>query len=179
MCSEALNYKSYQQVISLGPRKKTTPKPKNDLVATKRRAKSGCLTCRRRKKKCDEEKVGGKCQACIRNFLDCCWADELTETSKPSTAPPQTPVCQPAKVKAQTPLSQPVSNGASAYPSPAMSPKSETELSKTDIQSLILPPSQFKVSKPKQNKKPAKKELEAKFYIASFDSGKALCQVKN
>lgn len=41
----------------------------------KRRTKTGCMTCRLRKKKCDEEidPATGKCTGCARNFLDCCW----------------------------------------------------------------------------------------------------------
>lgn len=35
------------------------------------RTRTGCLACRLRKKKCDELKP--KCQACIRNKLDCSW----------------------------------------------------------------------------------------------------------
>lgn len=48
----------------------------NDSTAPiKRRTKTGCFTCRKRKKKCDEDKVNGKCQACTRNFLECCWPE--------------------------------------------------------------------------------------------------------
>ncbi|KAJ6036604.1 hypothetical protein N7540_000883 [Penicillium herquei] len=35
------------------------------------RSRSGCLACRRRKKKCDEEKP--ICMACLRNNLGCVW----------------------------------------------------------------------------------------------------------
>ncbi|KAJ5629284.1 hypothetical protein N7528_002941 [Penicillium herquei] len=35
------------------------------------RSRSGCLSCRRRKKKCDEEKP--ICAACLRNNLGCVW----------------------------------------------------------------------------------------------------------
>lgn len=35
------------------------------------RVKTGCLTCRRRKKKCDE--VRPKCKGCSRNKLECSW----------------------------------------------------------------------------------------------------------
>lgn len=186
MCSGPVNYKSYQQVLSLGPQKKRSPKPKTETVTTKRRTKSGCLTCRRRKKKCDEEKTGGKCQACIRNFLDCCWSKDDNEETKPKKASsvPETPEVAPVKMRCQTPTEkpQPNGNGASAYPSPVMSPKSEHDTTENkDVKMFVLPPSQYKVSKPAAApaKKALKKALEAKFYIASFDSGKALCQVKN
>lgn len=35
------------------------------------RVRTGCLTCRRRKKKCDEQKP--RCKGCSRNDLDCSW----------------------------------------------------------------------------------------------------------
>ncbi|CAI5756955.1 unnamed protein product [Candida verbasci] len=50
-------------------------KSKKDSNQIKRRTKTGCLTCRKRKKKCDEDKINGKCQACTRNCLDCTWPD--------------------------------------------------------------------------------------------------------
>lgn len=40
---------------------------------TKRRTKTGCLTCRMRRKKCDELKPS--CVACRRNHLPCKWPD--------------------------------------------------------------------------------------------------------
>lgn len=39
----------------------------------KKRTTTGCLTCRKRKKKCDEVKP--ICTACERNFLECEWPD--------------------------------------------------------------------------------------------------------
>lgn len=41
------------------------------VKTTERRSKSGCLTCRNRKKKCDE--LRPSCQGCKRNFLKCVW----------------------------------------------------------------------------------------------------------
>lgn len=41
---------------------------------TERRSKSGCLTCRNRKKKCDE--LRPSCQGCRRNFLECIWPED-------------------------------------------------------------------------------------------------------
>lgn len=38
------------------------------------RVRTGCLTCRARKKKCDEGKPN--CQGCLRNELDCQWPPE-------------------------------------------------------------------------------------------------------
>jgi transcription factor-like protein/Zn(2)-Cys(6) binuclear cluster domain-containing protein len=38
------------------------------------RSRAGCFTCRRRKKKCNEEKP--TCSGCRRNCLECCWPSE-------------------------------------------------------------------------------------------------------
>lgn len=38
---------------------------------TKGRSNTGCLSCRRRRKKCDERRPS--CKACARNFLECIW----------------------------------------------------------------------------------------------------------
>ncbi|KAI1613408.1 fungal-specific transcription factor domain-containing protein [Exophiala viscosa] len=46
-----------------------------------RRTKTGCLVCRRRKKKCDERLP--VCRACERNSLDCLWPSQ-DRTSAPS-----------------------------------------------------------------------------------------------
>lgn len=73
-------YKEYQKVINLAVKNKPSFKRKSSRTEpgheVKRRTRTGCLTCRKRKKKCDEEKSGGRCQACIRNFLNCTWPDE-------------------------------------------------------------------------------------------------------
>lgn len=104
-----LSYRSYQKVLNIALKPKATTsscckkstttttttnthtkkvvKPKRDESQIKRRTKTGCLTCRKRKKKCDEDKVSGKCQACTRNFLDCCWPD--TNAIKPKNKKPQ------------------------------------------------------------------------------------------
>ncbi|APA10085.1 hypothetical protein sscle_05g048550 [Sclerotinia sclerotiorum 1980 UF-70] len=37
------------------------------------RTKTGCLTCRQRRKKCDESKP--RCMNCTRNKVDCCWGE--------------------------------------------------------------------------------------------------------
>ncbi|KAL4924622.1 Zn(II)2Cys6 transcription factor [Aspergillus undulatus] len=42
-------------------------------------SRSGCLTCRRRKKKCDEHHP--ICTACLRNALDCVWPSPETAPS--------------------------------------------------------------------------------------------------
>ncbi|KAJ5698461.1 fungal-specific transcription factor domain-containing protein [Penicillium macrosclerotiorum] len=39
------------------------------------RTRTGCLTCRQRKKKCDETKP--QCQACTRNDLNCSWPPHI------------------------------------------------------------------------------------------------------
>lgn len=47
-----------------------------------KRTKYGCITCRRRKKKCDEVKP--RCAGCKRNDLQCCWAEESPLETSPS-----------------------------------------------------------------------------------------------
>lgn len=42
------------------------------------RVRTGCLTCRGRKKKCDERKP--VCTGCSRNHLTCCWPADRTQT---------------------------------------------------------------------------------------------------
>ncbi|EXJ83941.1 hypothetical protein A1O3_04608 [Capronia epimyces CBS 606.96] len=47
------------------------------------RGKTGCLCCRRRRKKCDEKKPS--CNACLRNFLICVWPRQAgTRSPRPS-----------------------------------------------------------------------------------------------
>lgn len=163
-----VNYKSYQQVFALSkPGKRTTitkTKTPQKVAPAKKRTKTGCLTCRRRKKKCDEDVVDGKCQGCTRNFMDCCWPEE--EKAECSTPQVEPTIC--AK-----PVSTP-SKGASAYPSPIMSPRSEGSDSCKDIKHLELPPLKYKVTKPK----PARKQQQAQFVVTSFDQDRALCQIK-
>lgn len=47
-----------------------------------KRTKYGCITCRRRKKKCDEVKP--RCAGCKWNDLPCCWADGSPHETSPS-----------------------------------------------------------------------------------------------
>lgn len=167
MCSQVINYKAYQQVLDLASDKKRTTKAARPTQSgPKKRTKSGCLTCRRRKKKCDEEKVGGKCQACIRNFLDCCWPGESVESAE---VPVSAPVLKKEEVATPT-------KGASAYPSPISSPKAEAADECKDIKPFALSGSKFKVSKPK-TKTPARRG-QSQFVVTSFDLDRALCQVK-
>lgn len=56
------------------------------------RSKTGCLSCRLRKKKCDEAKP--RCQACCRNRLDCEWPGQLSSDSIPGSASQQTSATQ-------------------------------------------------------------------------------------
>lgn len=149
-----MNYKNYQKVLDFAPNKKTAGGYRHlrpAKSAPKRRTKTGCLTCRSRKKKCDEETEGGKCQACIRNFLDCSWPEKTSVKLPASSAPTHPEALQPKA--AETPVPHPapsqllatpqiesqrlrqlhmpilpkfrekISHGASAYPSPVASPQ--------------------------------------------------------
>ncbi|KAJ5103721.1 hypothetical protein N7532_004250 [Penicillium argentinense] len=51
------------------PRKHPLPAPGNQAKVTKGRSKTGCITCRRRKKKCDETKPA--CLNCQKNAVVC------------------------------------------------------------------------------------------------------------
>lgn len=60
------------------PRSPTRPETKPGKFPTKfrirqPRTKTGCVTCRRRKKKCDE--THPNCNGCMRNGLDCSWPE--------------------------------------------------------------------------------------------------------
>lgn len=169
MCTKTVSYKAYQQVLDLaGDNKRTSKLGRQASPATPRkRTKSGCLTCRRRKKKCDEEKIGGKCQACVRNFLDCCWPGEPAKVEEVTKPEPVEQLATPNK-------------GASAYPSPVSSPKAEAVEGCKDIKPLVLSELKFKVTKAtKQYKKaPSKKAAQTHFIVTSFDLDSALCQVK-
>lgn len=77
-------YKDYQQIfrLSLGssqpvftessPTYKASNTNLEEIPFEKKkilRTKTGCLNCRRRKKKCDER--SGTCSGCERNYLEC------------------------------------------------------------------------------------------------------------
>jgi len=59
------------------PPQKSSPRPKKATSLAKPkgavRAKSGCYTCRIRRKKCDEKRIGdeGPCETCFRLKLEC------------------------------------------------------------------------------------------------------------
>ncbi|CDH13196.1 uncharacterized protein ZBAI_04982 [Zygosaccharomyces bailii ISA1307] len=54
-------------------------------LQSKRRSITGCLTCRKRRKKCDETKPS--CKACNRNFLECTWPKIINERLSPRRLP--------------------------------------------------------------------------------------------
>ncbi|CUS25184.1 LAQU0S31e00232g1_1 [Lachancea quebecensis] len=49
---------------------------------TERRSKSGCFTCRHRRKKCDEARP--RCGGCTRNMLDCSWPSSFINEYSPA-----------------------------------------------------------------------------------------------
>ncbi|KAH3668250.1 hypothetical protein OGAPHI_002004 [Ogataea philodendri] len=61
---------------------------------SKSRTRSGCFTCRKRKKKCDERLP--VCSGCSRNFLQCCWPENTAKALpkdfkiKAAVSPPET-----------------------------------------------------------------------------------------
>ncbi|KAG7927836.1 hypothetical protein KL925_002194 [Ogataea polymorpha] len=66
---------------------------------SKSRTKSGCFTCRKRKKKCDERYP--VCSGCSRNFLHCSWPEKRGAALprnyeiKAASSPPQLPQPDP------------------------------------------------------------------------------------
>lgn len=111
------NYKDFQQVLNFSIRPKSVsggskslaPKKNLNKIAvtkpsstpTNKRTKTGCLTCRKRKKKCDEDKVDGKCQACTRNFLECCWPEAATSMATVKAGAATTIKIEPTIVKVE------------------------------------------------------------------------------
>ncbi|SCU79806.1 LAME_0B00430g1_1 [Lachancea meyersii CBS 8951] len=61
----------------------------NSTRSTRKRSTTGCLTCRRRRKKCDERKP--VCGGCERNFLPCVWPEnnEKRRRSRKTEAGPE------------------------------------------------------------------------------------------
>lgn len=182
--STKMNYKNYQQVVCLNTKQPKVTKKQRTIrkpVSTtgKKRTKTGCLTCRKRKKKCDEEKIDGKCQACTRNFLQCCW---------PEAAVAEAVASAPAPEITKTPMSSPTASPLAAYPSP----KSPIDLHSDDeIKSLSLGSSNYKLVSRKEDPRKTPKTMadtaaateikatknELKFIITSIDSHQELCQI--
>lgn len=74
------------------------------------RVRTGCLTCRRRKKKCDEARP--ICRGCERNDLDCSWP--TTIPGRRNSSPKNIELHYPA-VETQSEGLDGVGNGDSAY----------------------------------------------------------------
>ncbi|XBW35740.1 hypothetical protein QEN19_001310 [Hanseniaspora menglaensis] len=47
----------------------------------KKRSKTGCFTCRYIKRKCDEDKIDGKCTSCYNAYLECFWPDNYGDST--------------------------------------------------------------------------------------------------
>ncbi|CAD1808255.1 hypothetical protein FOB58_001054 [Candida parapsilosis] len=172
------SYRSYQRVLNISVKpspssllsstkkvncsRTKVSKPRKDESQIKRRTKTGCFTCRKRKKKCDEDKVNGKCQACTRNFLECCWPEpaanqdsrkELEESVKTATVRStkcdissllSSPITHEAPLSPEvamksTPMA--VKQEVNPYPSPMQSPISHHPGSPSqDVSFMTLPP---------------------------------------
>lgn len=184
-----MDYKSYQQVLDLSGPKQTVGKCKAKSTkapgAVKKRTKSGCLTCRGRKKKCDENKIDGKCQACIRNFLDCCWpTTEASPAPNAALAPVEhatLPSVKQTPIKAKLELAD-SNRGASAYPSPLSSPKLITveekhENHKKTMHGIMTT---NKICKPKKAPRAVRENMGfSQFVVTSFNKDRNLCQLES
>ncbi|PKX96425.1 Zn(II)2Cys6 transcription factor [Aspergillus novofumigatus IBT 16806] len=87
------------------------------------RTKTGCLTCRSRKKKCDES--GSPCQNCLRCDIECVWPvrrpshvdDQLTHPGSSSISAEPASDTEYQLVDTQTPSIIAFSNGPASYSS--------------------------------------------------------------
>lgn len=176
-----MNYKSYQQVLDFSGikehkvvkmRRKST---KPAIERAKRRTRSGCLTCRRRKKKCDENKTGGKCNACIRNFLECCWPgtnNEVTNRNQEvitTTLGLNTPVASPSAHNCEGPRS----------------PLSHDEDDEHDISTYSTDEDEYKLMNAKDLMQSSETQVpksedsrEHTFIITSVAQDRELCQIR-
>ncbi|CDK27624.1 unnamed protein product [Kuraishia capsulata CBS 1993] len=87
-------YRDYQKVIRLALTSSKKPMTTSAGVSkcmdsTSKpkitRTKTGCLCCRKRKKKCDE--LRPKCSGCRRNYLECVYPDQPSPDYCPLTPP--------------------------------------------------------------------------------------------
>lgn len=182
-----MSYKHYQKVLDINIRsqigKPTHTKKvvkKSPSTTVKRRTKTGCLTCRKRKKKCDEDVVNGKCQGCTRNFLQCCWLGPVQDvtTLKPAPIIKTKPVMDKPcadKCSIQSLLATPVVTPATSYnpyPSPLPSPKDGVKEEFNDVKYMALPSN----ASIKFNNTTTP-EKQPRFVITSFNTEKHLCQI--
>lgn len=155
-----------------------SPSKPKETTAIRKRTKTGCLTCRKRKKKCDENVIDGKCQGCTRNFLECCWLEPKCSEAATLATPPVSVVSSPkmaVKIISSPSNMSPkyIPQPANAYPSPVNSPELQgAKLLNAEISTLEL--SKNKVSKPKRKVI----KMAPKFVVTSFDKDKALVHVK-
>lgn len=111
----------------------STTTPKSTIL----RGKTGCLSCRRRRKKCDERKP--TCRACERNALICGWPDKISRPiTQIDTVPPSTREYTSSKIGMQINLSSDQSDvEAGDNTAPPLPPVRCTEL----ITEHVLPTS--------------------------------------
>lgn len=64
----------WMMYMTQAPSSRAAPRYPTTFRVWQRRTKTGCLTCRSRKKKCDETKP--QCSACRRNGLGCSWLQD-------------------------------------------------------------------------------------------------------
>ncbi|OLN87231.1 Zinc cluster transcription factor CZF1 [Colletotrichum chlorophyti] len=108
----------------------TAPRPRRTLAGPIFRVRTGCLTCRGRKKKCDETKP--RCRGCERNRLECRWPASTSHNSS-ARSPREASVAAPvpasvsasasASDSASASASEPTRQGAGETSPPCPSPK--------------------------------------------------------
>ncbi|CAN3476246.1 hypothetical protein DICA0_D13014 [Diutina catenulata] len=184
-----MTYRDYQQVLDINIRAKA-PKASSKRAINKiskqspirKRTKTGCLTCRKRKKKCDESVVNGKCQGCTRNFLDCCW-----DAPKPESPVVPATVARSNSVSSESSEASTSSSCSSASynkcsisallapedddVSPLSSPRPAMKR-EMDVDYIALPPSRQFTRVQQSPKEPA-----PKFIVTSFNVENEMYQV--
>ncbi|KAI3403016.1 hypothetical protein KGF56_004269 [Candida oxycetoniae] len=156
--------------------------------------------------KCDENRLNGKCQACTRNFLQCCWPevkrDSLVEKNQVVKSSLVRKKCDINSLLVTTTTTTTAATKTpigviNPYPSPLQSPiKSTTALGiNDDVGFMQLPPlynPSYRLQTKDSNVRGAKREqgwslgtnnknrtTATKFVITSFNAENNLCDVSS
>lgn len=168
------DYKSYQQVIDLGgkaaaPVRRSTNDKVKKTTKGQKRTKTGCLTCRKRKKKCDEHIVDGKCQGCTRNFLQCSWPLSFDKSRSSSISSVSSEASTESSISQDDHI-------VTSYPSPK-SPRIDDV---SEINHIKLPP--LRINQPQSQDKVVLPKIELQksnkpqFIVTSLNQNK-LCSI--
>lgn len=115
--------------------------PRRTLQGPILRVRTGCLTCRGRKKKCDEAKP--RCRGCERNILDCRWPSGLAtarQESSRSATRSNTPhgTERPATRSQRQPRVLAISSSPETLPQPSESTDATSASPNSELQATAL-----------------------------------------